>query len=147
MRTVYTIGFVGKSARQFFDLLQEAGVERLIDVRISNTSQLAGFTKKEDLAYFLYKILGVQYVHEPLLAPTEELLRAYRKHEINWNGYVEQFLKLMHDRAIERHFSPDQFSKPSALLCSEPTAEECHRRLVLEYLQQHWNEDIKVIHL
>jgi uncharacterized protein (DUF488 family) len=147
MKTVYTIGFAGKSARQFFDLLQEAGIRRLMDVRINNTSQLAGFTKKDDLAYFLDKVLGVQYVHEPLLAPTEELLRAYRNKEINWDGYVEQFLKLMHDRAIERHFTPNQFQEPSVLLCSEPTAEECHRRLVLEYLQRHWNEDLNVVHL
>lgn len=147
MKTVYTIGFTGKDARTFFEHLRQANIKRLIDVRINNTSQLAGFTKKQDLAYFLEKLDGIEYVHEPLLAPTEELLRAYRKGEIDWDEYTQRFLKLMQERAIENHFTPDQFAVPSVLLCSEPTADQCHRRLVLDYLRQHWTESVSVVHL
>ncbi len=131
---IYTIGFTKKSARQFFEQLREAKVRKLIDVRISNTSQLAGFTRRDDLAYFTEIILGATYIHEPRLAPTPELLRSYRKREIDWSEFASRYLRLLADRKVELLFPEQFFSGPSALLCSEPTAEYCHRRLILEYL-------------
>jgi uncharacterized protein (DUF488 family) len=143
---IYTIGFTKKSARRFFEQLKAAGVRKLIDVRISNTSQLAGFTRRDDLAYFTESILGATYVHEPRLAPTLGLLRSYRKAEIDWTEFEARYLRLLADRKVELLFSQQFFSGPSALLCSEPTADHCHRRLVLEYLGRHW-PGISPVHL
>jgi uncharacterized protein (DUF488 family) len=143
---IYTIGFTKKSARRFFEQLRQAGIRKLIDVRISNTSQLAGFTRRDDLAYFTDSILGATYVHEPKLAPTPELLRSYRKREIDWGEFESQFLKLLSDRKVEVLLSEEFFSGPSVLLCSEPTADRCHRRLILEYLGRRWQR-ITAIHL
>lgn len=135
---VHTIGFTKKSARQFFTALKNARIEQLIDVRLNNVSQLAGFTKKDDLAYFLQAICGATYVHEPLLAPTQELLDSYKKAGSSWADYEAKFLSLMEARKIEERIPRSLFSKRSVLLCSEPTPEQCHRRLVLEYLSEKW---------
>ncbi|HMN42686.1 MAG TPA: DUF488 domain-containing protein [Phycisphaerales bacterium] len=143
---VFTIGFAGRSAGRFFGDLRTAGVARLIDVRLNNTSQLAGFTKHADLPFFLKELCGAAYIHEPLLAPTREMLDAYKKHGGDWAEYERRFLDLMADRQIERTLDRALFSTPTVLLCSENTARHCHRRLVLEYLKNHW-ADVSVKHL
>ena len=143
---VYTIGFTQKSAARFFDTLKRAGIKRLLDVRLNNVSQLAGFSKRDDLAYFLREICGADYVHEPLLAPTQELLDAYKKQKGDWADYEPRFLALMAERRIETTFDRRLLAGPTVLLCSEATAEHCHRRLVLEYLQR-FDPEIEPVHL
>ena len=143
---VYSIGFTQKSAAEFFGLLRRAGVKRLIDVRLNNISQLAGFTKRDDLAFFVKELCGADYLHEPLLAPTQDMLGAYKKAKGSWADYERQFLRLMADRKIETQLDRGLFAAPAALLCSEPTPEHCHRRLVVEYLQDKW-KDLTAIHL
>jgi uncharacterized protein (DUF488 family) len=143
---IYSIGFTQKSAREFFSALKAHGIERLLDVRLNNTSQLAGFAKQADLAYFLGEICGAAYEHEPLLAPTQEMLGAYKKQKGNWEIYTESYLALIRSRKVESVLSRDSFLKKTVLLCSEPTAEHCHRRLALEYLQQYW-KGVEIHHL
>lgn len=126
--------------------MKGAGIKRLVDVRLNNKSQLAGFTKREDLPYFLTAICGVEYVYEPLLAPTQDILDAYKKRKGSWQAYEDSFLQLMAERHIEEKVSPDLFVVPAVLLCSERTAEKCHRRLVLEYLRSKWGQ-LEIIHL
>jgi len=140
-----TIGFTKKTAEQFFSRLVEAGARRIVDVRLNNVSQLAGFTKKDDLKYFLRAIGKIDYIHVPDLAPTQEMLDRYKKEKGDWSAYEREFLKLMRQRRIETSMR-DAIASDDCLLCSEPTAEHCHRRLVAEYLQQHWR-DIEVRHL
>lgn len=135
---IHTIGFTQKSARAFFGALNGAGIQRLVDIRLNNVSQLAGFAKRDDLAYFLDSLCGAEYVHEPLLAPTDELLTSYRKRGIAWTEYESRFLSLMAERHIAEQLGRSLFDRPSVLLCSEPTAQRCHRRLVAEYLDEHW---------
>ena len=143
---IYSIGFTQKSASEFFGTLKAHGIGRLLDVRLNNTSQLAGFAKQADLAYFLGEICSAIYEHEPLLAPTQQLLDAFKKHKGSWDVYEQSFLSLMKERKIESAINWQSFAKRTVLLCSEPTAEHCHRRLVLEYLQQHW-EGTEIHHL
>jgi uncharacterized protein (DUF488 family) len=143
---IYSIGFTQKSASQFFGSLKAHGIERLLDVRLNNTSQLAAFAKQADLAYFLRQICGADYEHEPLLAPTQEMLDAYKKHKGGWDAYEEAFLALMRARNIESALDKESFARKTVLLCSEPAAEHCHRRLALEYLRKHW-DDIEIHHL
>ena len=143
---VFTIGFTQKSAADFFGALRKAGVQRLLDVRLNNTSQLAAFAKRDDLSFFLQELCGADYLHEPLLAPSQEMLDAYKKQKGDWNEYEARFLALMRERKIEERIDRALFAKPTALLCSELTAEHCHRRLVLEYLQEKWG-DIEIVHL
>jgi uncharacterized protein (DUF488 family) len=143
---IYSIGFTQKNAGEFFGALKAAGIERLLDVRLNNTSQLAGFAKQSDLPYFLREICGAAYEHEPLLAPTQQILDAFKKRKGDWDVYVEAYLNLIQSRKVESALSPESFRKKTVLLCSEPTAEHCHRRLALEYLQKHWN-DVVIIHL
>jgi len=134
---VFTIGFTGKSAEQFFQLLQNAGVRLLIDTRLNNVSQLAGFTKRRDLEYFLRAIGGIAYVHDTELAPTAEILDAYKKKRMKWDEYETHFKTLLERRAPADHRQPADFDR-ACLLCSEPTPEHCHRRLVGEYLRRTW---------
>jgi uncharacterized protein (DUF488 family) len=143
---IYSIGFTQKSASEFFGTLKAHCIERLLDVRLNNTSQLAGFAKQADLAYFLGEICGAAYEHEPLLAPTQEMLDAYKKKKGDWETYEESFLGLLRSRNIESTIDKDSFARTTVLLCSEPTAEHCHRRLVLEYLQNCW-ESVEIHHL
>jgi uncharacterized protein (DUF488 family) len=146
MQPVYTIGFTQKTAAEFFGALRRAGIKRLVDVRLNNSSQLAGFTKRDDLPFFLQELCGAEYVHEPLLAPTQELLDAYKKKRGVWADYERSFLQLMEERRVEQRVPRGMFEVPTALLCSEPTADHCHRRLVVEYLQANWG-DLKPVHL
>jgi uncharacterized protein (DUF488 family) len=143
---IYSIGFTQKSASQFFGTLKSNGIERLLDVRLNNTSQLAGFAKQSDLAFFLQEICGAAYEHEPLLAPTQDILDAYKKKKGDWAGYTESYLSLIRSRAIESALAKESFLKKTVLLCSEPTAEHCHRRLALEYLQSHW-DGLTIMHI
>jgi uncharacterized protein (DUF488 family) len=143
---VSTIGFTKTTAEGFFERLLNAGVKKLVDVRLHNTSQLAGFAKADDLAYLLKKIGGIQYVHQPLLAPTDSMLNAYKKEKGDWQAYEERFLGLMSERQIEKRFKPEMF-EGACLLCSEATPHHCHRRLVCEYLNEKWGEVLEVRHL
>lgn len=146
MVTIYTIGFTQTTAEHFFERLKMAGIRRLVDVRLNNTSTLAGFSKRDDLAFFLRSILDADYVHEPLLAPTDELLGRYRKKEVGWDAYEDAFRALLAERGVESTLDRATFKTPSVLLCSEATAERCHRRLVAEYLARAWGE-VEIVHL
>ena len=143
---IYTIGFTQTTAERFFDRLAAAGVERLLDVRLNNSSQLAGFAKAKDLPFFLRRLIAAEYRHEPLLAPTQELLDAYKKRKGEWSTYERGFLDLMKARQIESKLACAEFETPTALLCSEATPEHCHRRLVCDYLAAHW-PDVRAVHL
>jgi uncharacterized protein (DUF488 family) len=143
---IYSIGFTQKSAREFFDTLKAHGIKRLLDVRLNNTSQLAAFAKQADLAYFLHEICGAAYEHEPLLAPTQDILDEFKKRKGSWEAYSEAYLSLIRSRKVESVLSKKSFRKKTILLCSEPTPEHCHRRLALEYLQQHWGS-VQISHL
>jgi uncharacterized protein (DUF488 family) len=143
---IYSIGFTKKSASEFFGTLKANRIVRLLDVRLNNTSQLAGFAKQSDLPYFLREICGIAYEHEPLLAPTQEILDAYKKQKCDWDAYTEAYLGLIRSRKVESAIAQESFRRKTVLLCSEATAEHCHRRLALEYLQRHWN-DVTIHHL
>lgn len=142
---LYTIGFTQKSAEEFFTALRKAGVRRVIDIRLNNVSQLAGFAKRDDLAFFLKAICGIEYIHRPDLAPTQDLLERYRKKSVPWDGYEREFMKLIRVRGIERGIDRSALDQ-ACLLCSEPTPEHCHRRLVAEYLRDELG-DIALCHL
>lgn len=119
---------------------------RVIDVRLNNVSQLAGFAKRDDLRYFLKRICSAEYVHELRLAPTQSLLDAYKKHKSSWDNYEKGFRQLMSERRVEEQIPKDLFEGVPVLLCSERTAQHCHRRLVCEYLNEHWG-GVEAIHL
>jgi uncharacterized protein (DUF488 family) len=144
--TVTTIGFTQTTAEHFFDRLAKAGVKRVLDVRLHNTSQLAGFAKADKLDYFLRTIGGIDYAHEPLLAPTDDILKAFKKQKGDWQIYEERFVGLMAERRIEQRFTPAMFDG-ACLLCSEAKPHHCHRRLVLDYLNKKWNGALAVRHL
>lgn len=143
---VYTIGFTKKSAETFFNFLKSSNVKTLIDVRLNNVSQLAGFSKRDDLKFFLNELCGAEYIHSPELAPTKEILNSYKKGDISWEVYEDKFLNLMGQRNIERSIKPTLLDH-GCLLCSEHEPHLCHRRLVIEYLNQHSDLDLKVKHL
>ncbi len=142
---ILTIGFTRKSAEKFFETLKEARVRRIVDVRLNNVSQLAGFAKKKDLSYFLGTICDVGYVHLPNLAPTKEILDAYKKNSGSWNEYESSFVRLMRERRIESQVQPELL-EDACLLCSEDKPHHCHRRLVAEYLRDHWG-NVEIEHL
>ncbi len=141
---IYTIGFAQKSAEEFFKLLTDNGVKKLIDIRLNNKSQLAGFANAKHLPYFL-KLHGINYEYKPELAPTKELLDGYKKKNISWQEYEEIYNKILSDRDILNKLPMSEFDE-SVLLCSEPTAEQCHRRLASEYITTSSN-NIKIKHL
>lgn len=142
---LFTIGFTKKSAETFFETLRKSGAKRVVDVRLNNVSQLAGFTKKPDLVYFLKHICGMEYVHIRDLAPTQDMLDDYKKNHGTWEEYEQRFLDLMKQRRIEEKVSKETLAD-GCLLCSEEKPHHCHRRLVAEYLKQHWG-DIDIKHL
>lgn len=145
MTELYTIGFTKKSAEQFFDLLIKNKVEKIVDTRINNTSQLAGYAKNPDLQFFAKKIGNMDYQHEMDFAPTKELLAKYRKKEMTWEEYEIEYLNLLDMRKIAKKTNIETLHK-HCLLCSEHTAEKCHRRLLAEYFQA-VKSDVKIIHL
>lgn len=143
---VFSIGFTEKPAEKFFSLIKsQSDIKTLVDVRLNNISQLAGFAKKNDLKYFLKELCNVDYVHLPDLAPTKEMLNPYKKGNVSWEVYEGNFLNLMAKRNIER--IDKSVIKDSCLLCSEHKPHHCHRRLVIEYLNNHWDTDFEVKHL
>lgn len=143
---IYTIGFTKKNAETFFNFLKQSNVKTLIDVRLNNVSQLAGFAKRDDLKFFLKELCGAEYIHAPELAPTKDILNAYKKGDISWEVYEEKFLNLMGKRNIERSIKSTLLDH-GCLLCSEHEPHLCHRRLVVEYLNQHSKLDLQVKHL
>lgn len=141
---IYTIGFTKTSAQGFFERLQQSGTKTLVDVRLNNVSQLAGFAKRDDLNYFANTICGINYRHLPALAPTQDILDEYKKNGGEWNIYAQKFLSLMALRHIE---TMDRAQLDGAcLLCSEDKPHHCHRRLVAEYLRDKWG-DVEIEHL
>jgi len=142
---LFTIGFTKKTAEDFFTLLKTAKVRRILDVRLNNVSQLAGFAKRDDLGFFLWAICKIEYHHMPLLAPTKEILDAYRKSKQGWPRYEREFLKLISDRQVEKMISKELIDH-GCLLCSEETADHCHRRLVAEYLRDQWG-NVEIFHI
>ncbi|NKC12756.1 MAG: DUF488 family protein [Gammaproteobacteria bacterium] len=142
---VYTIGFTKKSAEKFFGKLHRAGVKRIVDVRLNNVSQLAGFAKRNDLEYFARELCGAGYVHLPELAPTKNILDEYKKNKSSWEAYEKRFMALMEQRRIEDKVPKDVLEE-GCLLCSEDKPHHCHRRLVAEYLNAHWG-NVEVEHL
>ena len=142
---IFTIGFTHKTAEQFFSLLQESGAKRVVDVRLHNVSQLAGFSKRDDLEYFLRAICNIDYVHMPLLAPTAAMLDEYKKAKGGWPQYEPKFVSLIRSRQIESAVDRRVVSD-GCLLCSEDKPDHCHRRLVAEYLQKNWG-NVEIVHL
>ncbi|MEL1135055.1 DUF488 domain-containing protein [Desulfitobacterium sp. THU1] len=142
---IYTIGFTKKSAEEFFSLLQNSGVKTLVDVRLNNSSQLAGFTKGNDLKYFLKTIAGIDYAHRDDLAPTKEILNAYKNKAIDWNQYEFMFKDLLQTR---KPIIEDIVFNNACLLCSEERPDQCHRRLVGDYIRENLlPTNIEIIHL
>ena len=142
---LYTIGFTKKNAQTFFSKLRKAGVLKLIDIRLNNVSQLAGFTKRDDLIFFLKEICNCEYRHMPNFAPTKEILDAYKKKQIDWAEYERRFSKLINDRRIENLVTAEDLNN-SCFLCSEPTPDKCHRRLIAEYFKEKLG-NIEIKHL
>ena len=147
MNNLYTIGFTQKTAEKFFDLLKESNVKTVLDIRLYNTSQLAGFAKFPDLQYFLKKIYDIEYIHDTNFAPTESTLKRFKNKEIDWDGYVQEFTRTMKSRKIENYIAENYTNYDNiCLLCSEPTAEKCHRRLIAEIFQNQY-ANLKIRHL
>ncbi|MFE9747318.1 DUF488 family protein [Saccharothrix saharensis] len=142
---LFTIGFTKKTAERFFGLLRGSGATALVDVRLNNVSQLAGFAKRDDLAYFVRELCGMSYVHRPDLAPTQAMLDDYRKQGIGWPAYENRFTELMRHRRVE-DLVPRDLVDNAVLLCSEDRPHHCHRRLVAEHFAQRWG-DVVVEHL
>lgn len=142
---LFTIGFTKKSAEEFFTRLKEAGVSRMVDVRLNNASQIAGFAKARDLQFFVKVIVGIDYIHVPELAPTQDILDDFVKAKGLWSEYEREFKELMETRRIAETLSKALLDG-DCLLCSEDTPEHCHRRLVAEHLQKHW-ADVEIVHL
>jgi uncharacterized protein (DUF488 family) len=143
---IYTIGFTKKTAKQFFEILRTNGIECLVDIRLHPDGQLSGFSKKEDLSYFLKELISCGYRHMPNLAPTDDILKTYRK-DHDWQKYELAFEELMKQRGIPDVLDQTLFEeKACCLLCSEDTPEKCHRRLVAERLADNWS-NVEIIHL
>ena len=142
---IFTIGFTKKSAENFFTRLKQPGLVRLVDIRLNNFTQLAGFTKKNNLKYFLNEICKIDYVYLLTLAPTKEIIDSYRKSKGDWKTYERQFLSLIKTRQVENNINKNLIDG-GCLLCSEESPEHCHRRLVAEYLRDKWG-NVEIIHL
>jgi uncharacterized protein (DUF488 family) len=140
-----TIGFSQKNLRKFVELLEHNNVSKLVDTRLNNTSQLSGYSKKDDLEYVM-ELRNIEYVHEPLLAPTEDILKAYKKKEINWETYEKRYIDLLKERNIKEIIDEIIGNKTICLLCSEHKPHQCHRRLLAEYINI-YRKDVNIIHL
>lgn len=146
MSRIYTIGFTKKNAETFFGFILQNNISTLIDVRLNNVSQLAGFAKRDDLKYFLRELCSVDYIHAPDLAPTDDILKKYKKGDMSWEVYEDRFLNLMAMRNIEKSINKS-ILESGCLLCSEHEPHFCHRRLVVEYLNNQSGFDLEVKHL
>ena len=142
---LFTIGFTKTTAESFFERLKRAGVKKVVDVRLNNVSQLAGFAKRDDLRYFLRSVAEIDYGHQLEFAPTQEMLDAYKKHGGKWADYEQEFLGLISRRHIEDLVPRDSLDS-ACLLCSEDKPHHCHRRLVAEYLKSKWG-DVEIAHI
>lgn len=143
---IHTVGFTKKSAKEFFALLKASGAKHLLDIRLNNTSQLAGFTKRDDLKYFLQQLLNMEYREIPELAPDEVILKEYRKTK-DWRKYEDSYKQLLISRHPEKQISSKMLEEGIVLLCSEAKADRCHRRLAAEYLTKSISLSIKIVHL
>jgi uncharacterized protein (DUF488 family) len=143
---LFTIGFTKKNAQQFFSLLQQGGVQKVLDTRLNNVSQLAGFTKRDDLSFFLKEVAGIGYEHAEQLAPTDLMLKLYKKGEISWDAYAADYQALIQKRQVDNQFRAEQLDGV-CLLCSEATPHHCHRRLAAEFFQQQLGCGVDIIHL
>ncbi|MES0871659.1 DUF488 family protein [Pseudovibrio sp. SCP19] len=146
MSNLTTIGFTKTTAENFFGRLQDAGVKKVIDVRLNITSQLAGFAKSNDLSFFLEAIGGIGYEHQPLLAPDQDMFKAFKKEKGDWTIFKDRFMGLLSERKVESKFKADMFDD-ACLLCSENLPHECHRSLVADYLNSRWGGTLQVKHL
>ena len=146
MNTIFTIGFTGKPASVFFDLLRRAGIKTVLDTRLNNTSQLAGFSKKDDLRFFLNEICDIKYIETKDLAPEKSLLKQYQRKEVTWEAYEAEYINLLEKRNVERLIDRNVVDG-GCLLCSEHLPHNCHRRLAAEYLQSHWGSSFDIKHL
>jgi uncharacterized protein (DUF488 family) len=142
---LFTIGFTKKSAEAFFTKLKSSGAKRVVDVRLNNVSQLAGFAKRNDLKFFLREICQMDYVHVPDLAPEQDILDEYKKNKGDWSVYEQKFLELMRKREIEKKIDPALIAD-GCLLCSEDKPHHCHRRLVAEYFKAQWGS-VEISHV
>ncbi len=142
---LFTIGFTKKSAEQFFTKLSEAGVKRILDIRLNNVSQLAGFAKRDDLQYFLKTICNIDYRHLPELAPTKDIMEEFKKNKGDWSVYETKFNALLCERRPEEGISGEMLDH-GCLLCSEDKPENCHRKLVAEYFREKWG-DMEIVHI
>lgn len=145
MIKLYTIGFTSKSAKKFFELLEQNQVKKIIDTRISSNTQLSGFAKGKDLEFFARRLANIGYEHELKFAPTKELLAKYRQKKISWDEYSKEYLQLLSFRSVKEEVNAESLQQ-CCLLCSEHSPEKCHRRLLAEYLQD-VNPEIQIIHL
>ena len=143
---IYTIGFTKKTARDFFEKLQSADAKYLLDTRLSNSSQLAGFTKKGNIEYFVEKLTDMTYLEAPLLAPSSDMLKQYRS-DGDWAAYEDRYNRLLAERGVAAEIKPSLFADGAVLLCSEATAEKCHRRLAAEFLRENAFRDADIVHL
>lgn len=143
---IHTIGFTQWTAEGFFERLKTAKISRLLDVRVSNSSQLAAFAKKPDLAFFLRELVGADYLHLTELAPEPGLLKSYRNKDLSWEEYEKRYLDLLDGRHVTDTLDRGIFAGRSVLLCSEHAPEQCHRRLAAELLSEAWG-DVEVVHL
>ena len=143
---IYTIGFTGKSAREFFNLLNSTDARYLADTRLNNNSQLAGFTKKGNIEYFVENLTRLQYIELPLLAPEKEMFQEYRK-EGDWDLYESRYVELLERRSASQNIEPSLLEDGVILLCSERTPEKCHRRLAAEYLKASHFPEVDILHL
>lgn len=143
---IFTIGFTGSSAQHFFERLNNAGVKKVIDTRLWATSQLAGFARKKDLPFFLKEIANIDYEYRQELAPSDDILKAFKNNQINWPEYVERYNALIHHRNIANILTPEEVHE-SCFLCACKTPDNCHRRLLAEYLQKEWDEPVQITHL
>lgn len=146
---LYTIGFTKKNAEQFFSLLEKSQITTLLDIRLNNVSQLAGYTKRDDLCFFLKKILNVKYIHSIKLAPTKQILDDFKSNKMSWEKYEREYYKLLEERNIKSLFPTIvDFNKDTiCFLCSEEKPTHCHRRLLAEYLKRNLSQNIEIIHL
>ncbi|MFP4097902.1 MAG: DUF488 family protein [Alphaproteobacteria bacterium] len=143
---LFTIGFTGSSAEDFFERLKQAGVKKVLDTRLWASSQLAGFAKKKDLPYFLKEIIGIDYEYREELAPSADILRPFKNNEIDWQVYETRYRDLLHHRNIAGLLTPEELHE-ACFLCACKTENHCHRRLLAEYLQEHWPQPMEIIHL
>jgi uncharacterized protein (DUF488 family) len=142
---IFTIGFTKKSAKEFFEILKTNNIEQIIDIRLNNTSQLAGFTKKDNLEYFLKELCSIDFCHFIFLAPTKEIRDRYIKSK-DWDVYVKEYIELLDNRKVLDNLDKSFFKRKSCFLCSEASADHCHRRLLVEYLKEHWDY-VEIVHL